>query len=73
MYADGMEGLKSKIAVRLTAKKRKKMVEEIIDSIKEGVRKSLNVVSKDEQEKTEREIKRLKRQIKAQTWKRARQ
>ena len=49
------------------------MAEEIIDIIKEGVRKSLNVVSKDEQEKTGREIKRLKRQIKAQTWKRARQ
>lgn len=49
------------------------MVEEIIDSIKEGVRKSLSVASKDEQEKNEREIKRLKRQIKAQTWKRARQ
>ena len=48
------------------------MVEEIIDNIKEGVRKSLNVASKDEQEKTERDIKRLKRQIKAQTWKRAR-
>lgn len=45
---------------------------EIVNSIKEGVRKSLNVASKDEQEKTEREIKRLKRQIKAQTWKRAR-
>lgn len=45
------------------------MVEEIVDSIKEKVRKSLNVASKDEQEKTEREIKRLKRQIKAQTWK----
>lgn len=48
------------------------MVEEIIDSIKEGVRKSLNVASKDEQEKTEREMKRLKRQIKAQMWKRTR-
>lgn len=48
------------------------MVEEIVDIIK-GVRKSLNVASKDEQEKTKREIKRLKRQIKAQTWKRARQ
>lgn len=49
------------------------MVEEIVDSIKEGVRMGLDLVSKDEQEKTEREIKRLKRQIKAQTWKRARQ
>lgn len=48
------------------------MVEEIIDSVKEGVRKSLNVASKDEQKKTEREMKRLKRQIKAQMWKRTR-
>ncbi len=48
------------------------MVEDIIDSIKKGARKSLSVASKDEQEKTEREMKRLKRQIKAQMWKRAR-
>lgn len=45
---------------------------EIVNSIKEGVRYGLNLASKDEQEKTEREMKRLKRQIKAQMWKRTR-